>query len=252
MAPVRRAGRRWFVCAGRREKHACLPSLAPDLYFKALSALGWRTLERSNRNGVSKNTSPGAVGFPIFAGMATFIRQCRTDYWCWHPLAIDGGRVDRGVLVAAVRSCYFFNKPIGQLTVMPPCRWTAASSMLVVFLILASEAAWSGAEPLPRTGPPQAREGFGAPLPDLTDEQRARFQAGQTAFERVFTPRTDFWAVFNGQSCAECHAQSATDGTHDTITRFRTPLSLNFAAGLVAQASRSPHIPELLGPRWVS
>ena len=127
---------------------------------------------------------------------------------------------------------------------MLPARWCAASSALLVLLILASKTAWSEGEPVPRTSPPQAREGFGEPLPDLTDEQRSRFQAGKAAFERVFTPRTGLGAVFNAQSCAECHAQPATGGAHETITitRFRTPLSLNFAAGLVTQASGSPHI----------
>ena len=127
---------------------------------------------------------------------------------------------------------------------MPPSRWFAASFALVLCLMLVSEVARPDAASVPRTSLPQDREGFGEPLPDLTDEQRARFEAGKQAFERVFTPRTGLGAVFNAQSCAECHAQPATGGAHETITitRFRTPLSLNFAAGLVTQASGSPHI----------
>ncbi len=63
-------------------------------------------------------------------------------------------------------------------------------------------------------------------------------------FEKVFTPSNGLGAVFNAQSCVECHGQPAVGGTDPakTIQRFTTLLAPHFAAGLVTQADGAPHV----------
>lgn len=53
----------------------------------------------------------------------------------------------------------------------------------------------------------------GEPLPKLTDAQHDRFERGRAVFERLFTPETGVGPLFNGPSCATCHADPASGGT---------------------------------------
>jgi CxxC motif-containing protein (DUF1111 family) len=62
---------------------------------------------------------------------------------------------------------------------------------------------------------------FGDPLPGLSTELLARFEAGKEEFEEVETPADGLGPVFNAASCAECHVQGATGGGGSVVeTRF--------------------------------
>src|SRR5215208_1212592 len=53
----------------------------------------------------------------------------------------------------------------------------------------------------------------GRPLAGLTAQQRTAFEAGQEGFEEVENFEDGLGPVFNGRSCAECHAQTAVGGS---------------------------------------
>ena len=62
---------------------------------------------------------------------------------------------------------------------------------------------------------------FGEPLAGLTDEQRDAFDEGLEEFSQVEGPADGLGPVFNGRSCAECHAQPALGGSSAVLeTRF--------------------------------
>ncbi|EDM82860.1 di-heme oxidoredictase family protein [Limnobacter sp. MED105] len=85
---------------------------------------------------------------------------------------------------------------------------------------------------------------WSAPIDGLTPAQLVRFEQGKAMFEKVFTPSNGLGAVFNAQSCVECHGQPAVGGTDPakTIQRFTTLLAPHFAVGLVTQADGAPHV----------
>jgi CxxC motif-containing protein (DUF1111 family) len=65
--------------------------------------------------------------------------------------------------------------------------------------------------------PPQ----FGDPLPGLTPDLLARFQAGKAAFDREFDPAGGLGPVFNDSSCTNCHNQGGDGGGSDRLeTRY--------------------------------
>jgi CxxC motif-containing protein (DUF1111 family) len=53
---------------------------------------------------------------------------------------------------------------------------------------------------------------FGDPLQGLTPDLLARFQAGQTLFEKEFDPPGGLGPVFNNTACAKCHFDGAIGG----------------------------------------
>jgi CxxC motif-containing protein (DUF1111 family) len=76
---------------------------------------------------------------------------------------------------------------------------------------------------------------FGDPLPGLTGDQLARFQAGKAAFVSAEDVPGGLGPVFNDTACANCHSQGAigggnnrletrygrvTDGVFDPLTQF--------------------------------
>ena len=62
---------------------------------------------------------------------------------------------------------------------------------------------------------------FGDPLPGLTPDLHARFQAGQAAFDRVFDVPGGLGPVFNDTSCTHCHNQGGDGGGSDVLeTRY--------------------------------
>jgi CxxC motif-containing protein (DUF1111 family) len=68
-----------------------------------------------------------------------------------------------------------------------------------------------------------ASTSFGDPLPGLSTELLARFEAGKEEFEEVETPADGLGPVFNAPSCVECHQQGATGGGGTVVeTRFGT------------------------------
>src|SRR6266487_2534775 len=89
-----------------------------------------------------------------------------------------------------------------------------------VALLLLLSLVFSGCEPKKQTK-------LGDPLPGLTPEQMAQFQAGKEVFQRVFTPETGLGPLFNAVSCVECHENPTIGGVGDEIeihaTRFIPP-----------------------------
>jgi CxxC motif-containing protein (DUF1111 family) len=66
-----------------------------------------------------------------------------------------------------------------------------------------------------------AAPSFGDPLPGLTADQLARFQAGKAAFAEAEDAADGLGPVFNDASCANCHGLPAVGGGSDTLeTRF--------------------------------
>jgi CxxC motif-containing protein (DUF1111 family) len=62
---------------------------------------------------------------------------------------------------------------------------------------------------------------FGDPLPGLTPDQMARFQAGQAAFVAAEDVPGGLGPVFNDTACANCHSQGAIGGGNDRLeTRY--------------------------------
>ena len=68
---------------------------------------------------------------------------------------------------------------------------------------------------------------LGDPLPGLTTNQRAQFQTGKSAFQRVFTPQDGLGPLFNQNSCAQCHEDPVVGGVGEEIeihaTKFSPP-----------------------------
>jgi CxxC motif-containing protein (DUF1111 family) len=86
---------------------------------------------------------------------------------------------------------------------------------LILALLAASGLALAqvqGAIALPR---------FGEPLPGLSEEEAAAFEAGLAEFVKAETPETGLGPLFNGHSCAQCHAAPAIGGGSGiAVTRF--------------------------------
>lgn len=61
------------------------------------------------------------------------------------------------------------------------------------------------------------RPELGGPLANLTQEQRAQFDAGKKIFQRVFEPKDGLGPLFNSVSCAECHEDPVVGGTGDEV-----------------------------------
>lgn len=60
----------------------------------------------------------------------------------------------------------------------------------------------------------------GAPLPDLTAGELARFEAGAIAFQRVFEVGEGLGPIFNKSACSSCHANPLGGWGSITVTRF--------------------------------
>jgi CxxC motif-containing protein (DUF1111 family) len=63
----------------------------------------------------------------------------------------------------------------------------------------------------------QSRENLTNPLPDLTHAQLMDFNDGLDEFEEVETVEEGLGPVFNGKSCAECHAVPSTGGSEPNV-----------------------------------
>ena len=72
--------------------------------------------------------------------------------------------------------------------------------------------------------PPRQEAPLGAPLPDLTDEERALFVRGQALFQHEFSPKEGLGPLFNASSCVTCHSSPAVGGsapnTANNVTHF--------------------------------
>ena len=63
----------------------------------------------------------------------------------------------------------------------------------------------------------QSRENLTNPLPGLTSAQLVAFNDGLEEFEEVDTIEEGLGPVFNGKSCAECHAVPSTGGSEPNV-----------------------------------
>ena len=59
--------------------------------------------------------------------------------------------------------------------------------------------------------PPEA----GEPLPELTEQQLASFNAGKAVFEQEFDPESGLGPLFNAPACGECHEEPTLGGNGD-------------------------------------
>ncbi len=92
-------------------------------------------------------------------------------------------------------------------------------------------------------GPP------GSPLPGLTQQQLADFHAGQTLFDRVFTPEEGLGPLFNENQCAACHSDPTSGGGGgERVTkasRFVPPSSCDRLLPLGGENVRSQATPAM-------
>jgi CxxC motif-containing protein (DUF1111 family) len=90
-------------------------------------------------------------------------------------------------------------------------RWIAVLSTLVIAGVLLARPASGAGE-------------IGRPLPGLSPDQQARFEAGAGVFSKVHGPEDGLGPLFNGRACAECHSLGAPGGADKTrdhlITRI--------------------------------
>lgn len=89
----------------------------------------------------------------------------------------------------------------------------AGAAVLAVLLATQPGGSVAAQPPAPPAGPQ-----FGDPLPGLTQEEHALFVEGKTAFEEVEGAADGVGPVFNGVSCAECHASPVTGGGSDILS----------------------------------
>ena len=57
----------------------------------------------------------------------------------------------------------------------------------------------------------------GDPVPGLADEELARFEAGRTLFDRVFSVDEGTGPLFNENQCSACHTDPAAGGTGEQL-----------------------------------
>lgn len=70
-----------------------------------------------------------------------------------------------------------------------------------------------------------------APLPGLTEEERAAFVRGDEEFGRAFSIRDGLGPIFNNVSCAECHSGDGRGRPGNALVRFGAPPDLARALG---------------------
>jgi CxxC motif-containing protein (DUF1111 family) len=69
------------------------------------------------------------------------------------------------------------------------------------------------ASPPPEVVPEVRSTAVGDPLPGLTSEQLARFEAGKLAFSRVYRQEEGLGPTYNESSCNACHSMPNTGGS---------------------------------------
>lgn len=108
------------------------------------------------------------------------------------------------------------------MTVPPPVlhRWTAPG--LTVLGVLCLFASGCTTDPPVRS----VHAPIGEPLPGLTPEQLARFEAGRAIFRHPFSPEEGLGPRFNENACNACHTDPVDGGTGETgVTRATRELS---------------------------
>jgi CxxC motif-containing protein (DUF1111 family) len=90
----------------------------------------------------------------------------------------------------------------------------------------------------------------GAPLPGLSASDSARFVAGRTLFNRVFTPDEGLGPAFNENQCSACHTSPAIGGTTGferivKATRSDSPGACDLLVGAGGENVRTGVTPRL-------
>lgn len=83
---------------------------------------------------------------------------------------------------------------------------TVLRPRLVAFALGAAALLAACSSPPPAAEPEVRAAEVGEPLPGLTPEELARFEAGKAAFSRVFTAEEGLGPVYNENSCNACHS----------------------------------------------
>lgn len=94
------------------------------------------------------------------------------------------------------------------------------SSALFTATLAASLAVANPPRPVPPTP-------IGAPVPGLTAQQLALFNAGKAAYEKNFTVQEGLGPLFRERSCVACHGFPATGGSDPGTTNNVTHFMLN-------------------------
>jgi CxxC motif-containing protein (DUF1111 family) len=97
-------------------------------------------------------------------------------------------------------------------------------------LMLSSASRWivAAVVALAACAPPKdSAAPIGAPLPDLSVAETARFRAGEVLFNHVFTAAEGVGPLFNENQCSACHTAPVTGGTGDQLvakaSHFQAP-----------------------------
>ena len=121
----------------------------------------------------------------------------------------------------------------------------AVARIIVLVASLQALGASGGCSPEPQ---------LGDPLPDLNDDQLARFNAGKAVFEQAFTPEQGLGPLFNADACGECHEDPVVGGAGDELeTHIAVPAAggtcdmLLARGGPVFQAHATPALTAATG-----
>lgn len=92
-------------------------------------------------------------------------------------------------------------------------------------------------------------EAVGDPLPGLTEDESARFEAGRALFDRVFSVEEGTGPLFNENQCSACHTFPAPGGTGEQLvikaTRRRADGSCDILAAEGGENLRRQATPAL-------
>ena len=73
----------------------------------------------------------------------------------------------------------------------------------------------------------------GAPLPGLTPEELARFEAGRAVFSKVYTPEEGLGPLYTENSCNACHHEPRGVGVRHPTAPSRLGLVVTGVAGVL-------------------
>lgn len=108
---------------------------------------------------------------------------------------------------------------------------SSAAATARALVAAAAAAICSMACDLVLTEAPADADLFDAPLPGLTEGERAAFARGDAEFGRAFSPTSGLGPVFNNVSCASCHSGDGRGRPENVLVRFSRGSDLILGAG---------------------
>lgn len=109
--------------------------------------------------------------------------------------------------------------------------WRVSTRAAVALLASFAGAICSaGCDTLFTEAPPDGDQ-FDAPLPGLTETERAAFARGDAEFGRAFSPATGLGPIFNNVACAACHSGDGRGRPENMLVRFSRGADPMLAAG---------------------